>query len=210
MRENEKEIVRKAGKKLLKLIALIVIYIFLNAFINTFLPSILRETSIDFERIYMNYQSYINVIIALAVGYLIIKSFTSFIYWNLRIKYDHPTAQAVKNVFKILGIGVLISTIAGSISGGTAGVALGGFIGMVIGFATQKILGQAIAGLFILITRPFKISDLISIGGDEGIVEDVSIMFTIIKKSDGTTVLIPNNTLIGGKIYIKRRAAETK
>ena len=127
-----------------------------------------------------------------------------------RQKYDHPTAQAVKNVFKMLGIGVLISTIAGSIGGGTAGVALGGFIGMVIGFATQKILGQAIAGLFILITRPFKISDLISIGGDEGIVEDVSIMFTIIKKSDGTTVLIPNNTLIGGKIYIKRRAAETK
>ena len=210
MGEDEKEIVRRAGKKLLKLIVLIVIYIFLNAFINTSLPNILREISIDFESTYMNYQPYINVIVALAVGYLIIKSFTNFVYWNLRIKYDHPTAQAVKNVFKMLGIGVLISTIAGSVSGGTAGVALGGFIGMVIGFATQKILGQAIAGLFILITRPFKISDLISIGGDEGIVEDVSIMFTIIKKSDGTTVLIPNNTLIGGKIYIKSRATEIK
>jgi len=46
-----------------------------------------------------------------------------------------------------------------AIAGGAAGVALGGFIGMVIGFASQQVLGQAISGLFILISRPFKISD---------------------------------------------------
>lgn len=201
---EEKEIVKKAGKKLLKIIVLIIIYIVLNVIINASLPDILKGINVDFIETYRNYQPYINVIVALGVGYLIIKFFTEFIYWNLRIKYDHPTAQAVKNVFKMLGIGVLISTIAGSLSGGVAGVALGGFIGMVVGFATQKILGQAIAGLFILITRPFKIGDLINVGGDEGIVEDVSIMFTIIKKSDETTVLIPNSTLIGGKIYIKK------
>jgi small conductance mechanosensitive channel len=41
-------------------------------------------------------------------------------------------------------------------------------------------LGQAIAGLFILITRPLKIGDKVVLGGDEGIVEDVSTLFTTI------------------------------
>ncbi|MEM2967589.1 MAG: mechanosensitive ion channel, partial [Candidatus Caldarchaeum sp.] len=82
-------------------------------------------------------------------------------------------------------------------------VALGGFIGIVIGFASQQVLGQAVSGLFLLISRPFKVGDQVVLGGDEGVVEDVSTLFTVVRKNDGTKVLIPNNTIIGGKIYIK-------
>jgi small-conductance mechanosensitive channel len=89
------------------------------------------------------------------------------------------------------------------VAGGAAGVALGGFIGLVVGFASQQVLGQAIAGLFILITRPLKIGDKVVLGGDEGIVEDVSTLFTTIVKPDGVKVLIPNNSILGAKIYMK-------
>jgi small conductance mechanosensitive channel len=89
------------------------------------------------------------------------------------------------------------------VAGGAAGVALGGFIGLVVGFASQQVLGQAIAGLFILITRPLKIGDKVVLGGDEGIVEDVSTLFTTIVKPDGVKVLTPNNSILGAKIYIK-------
>jgi small conductance mechanosensitive channel len=95
---------------------------------------------------------------------------------------------------KIIGVGALVAAIAGGVAGGAAGVALGGFIGLVVGFASQQVLGQAIAGLFILITRPLKIGDKVVLGGDEGIVEDVSTLFTTIVKPDGVKVLIPNNS----------------
>ncbi|MGC9105775.1 MAG: mechanosensitive ion channel domain-containing protein, partial [Thermoprotei archaeon] len=111
-------------------------------------------------------------------------------------------AHSIRNVIKIIGIGALFASIAGAVAGGAAGVALGGFLGMVIGFASQQVLGQAVSGLFLLLARPFKIGDHVNVTGEDGIVEDVSSLFTVIKKSDGTTVLIPNNSIIGNKIYL--------
>jgi small-conductance mechanosensitive channel len=74
---------------------------------------------------------------------------------------------------------------------------------MVVGFASQQVLGQAIAGLFLLIARPFRVGDAVIIAGEDGTIEDVSTLFTIVRKADGITVLIPNNAIIGGKIYLK-------
>ncbi|MEM3317807.1 MAG: mechanosensitive ion channel, partial [Metallosphaera sp.] len=82
------------------------------------------------------------------------------------------------------------------------GVALGGFIGVVVGFASQQVLGQALSGLFLLLSRPFKIKDHVSITGDEGIVEDVTTLFTYLTKSDNTVAIIPSNLVIGNKIYL--------
>jgi small-conductance mechanosensitive channel len=110
----------------------------------------------------------------------------------MRAKYDHATAAAIKNIVKIIGIGAMVAAIAG---GAAAGIALGGFIGMVIGFASQQVLGQAISGLFLLISRPFRIGNSVSLAGEDGIVDDIATLFTIIIKTDGTKVLIPNNSI---------------
>jgi small-conductance mechanosensitive channel len=107
----------------------------------------------------------------------------------------------MRNVFLLIGIGALIAGIAGAIGGGIAGVAVGGFLGIVIGFSVQQV-GQAVAGLFLLLARPFKISDHVNLLGEDGIVNDVTILFTEVIKSDGTKVLIPNNSIIGNKIYL--------
>jgi len=47
-------------------------------------------------------------------------------------------------------------------------VILGSFLGMVMGFASQQVLGRAIAGLFLLIARPFKVGDDVVIAGEDG------------------------------------------
>lgn len=66
-------------------------------------------------------------------------------------------------------------------------------------------MGQAVSGLFVLIVRPFKIGDSVIVAGEEGVVEDVATLFTTIIKSDGTRALIPNNTILSGKIYVKQQ-----
>ncbi len=158
---------------------------------------------VGFGIILVDYLGYVQVLTAVGLGYLIVNSLATFFYWSMRMKHDHPTSAAVRNIVKIIGVGALVAAIAGGVAGGAAGVALGGFIGLVVGFASQQVLGQAIAGLFILITRPLKIGDKVVLGGDEGIVEDVSTLFTTIVKPDGVKVLIPNNSILGAKIYIK-------
>jgi len=150
-----------------------------------------------------SYSVYINVGLTLVFGYLIIVAFADTIYHFMRIKYTHDVAKAFRNVFLLIGVGALITAIAGAVGGGLAGVSVGGFLGIVIGFATQQVMGQAVAGLFLLISRPFKITDHVNLVGEEGIVEDISILFTVIKKMDNTTtVLIPNNMILGNKIYV--------
>jgi small-conductance mechanosensitive channel len=108
----------------------------------------------------------------------------------------------MRNVFLLIGIGALVAGIAGAIGGGVAGVAVGGFLGIVIGFAVQQVLGQAVAGLFLLLARPFRVHDHVNLLGEDGIVNDVAILFTEVIKGDGSKVLIPNNSIIGNKIYI--------
>jgi len=78
----------------------------------------------------VDYIGYIQVLLAIAFGYLIVSGIASFFYWSMRAKYEHATAAAVRNIVKIIGVGALVAAIAG----GAAGVALGGFIGIVIGF----------------------------------------------------------------------------
>jgi len=187
-----------------KLVVWIVLYIVVSAFSFTTIPGFVPAAKELMEA----YGGYVSVALALAFGYMIVRAFANTVYWMLRVRYPHSTAAAVRSLFTILGVGALVAGIAGGAAGGAAGVALGGFIGMVVGFATQQVLGQAIAGLFILLARPIKIGDCVTAGGETGVVEDITSLFTVIRKDDGTLALVPNNSLIGSKIYIMKQESK--
>ncbi|MDT7896148.1 MAG: mechanosensitive ion channel [Desulfurococcales archaeon] len=197
---------RRFRRSLVILITWIALYIVVSATFNGFLIPFLMDIGVDISA----YTGYINIGFALIFGYMIVRSVANTIYWSMRVKYDHPQAAAVRSMIQIVGIGALLAGIAGGTAGGAAGVALGGFIGIVVGFASQQILGQAVAGLFILIARPVRVGDEVTIAGETGKVEDITSLFIIIQKGDGTTVLIPNNMAIGSKIYIIKRYESTK
>jgi len=150
----------------------------------------------------MAYYKYVNAILVLAFGWYIVNSFADFIYWTMRGKYDHPTAVAFKNMMRIIGIIAIIAAVIGAAVGGIGGLTIGGFLGIVVGFSMQQVAGQAVAGIFLLGARPFKIGDHVNILGEDGIVEDITSLFTKVRKQDGTVVLIPSSSVIGNKIYL--------
>ena len=152
-----------------------------------------------------DYEIYVNILISLYFGWQIIKVLADIISTPISKKQGETAGKAVANLIKLLGIGALVAAIAGAVSGGPAAAALGGFIGLVIGFATQQVLGQAIAGTFLLLARPFKIGDKIVGAGQEGVVEDINAMFTVIRDAQGNKILIPNNQLIGSVIKIEKQ-----
>jgi len=188
-------------KSVAYLVLWVALYLGVSALVNIYLPALLSRAGLDISP----YMAYINIGVALVFGYMIVRSFASAVYWSMRARYDHPQAAAVRNVITIVGVGALLAGIAGGTAGGAAGVALGGFIGIVIGFASQQVLGQAVAGLFILLARPVRIGDEVSIAGEAGAVEDITSLYIAVRKGDGTVVLIPNNMAIGSKIYIIKR-----
>ncbi|AFH42278.1 mechanosensitive ion channel domain-containing protein [Fervidicoccus fontis] len=203
MSSNRKEIAKKFTYSIYKLTLWIAAYIIISALINGYVFKLLAEHNLNVS----SYSSYINIPLAILFGYLIVASLSDVIYWNLRFKYDHSAAAGARNAIKIIGIGAILSSIAGGVAGGTAGVALGGFLGLVVGYASQQVLGQAISGLFLLTIRPFKIGDKVNIVGEDGEVLDIGVMFILLKKSDNTLVYIPNNSVISQKIYKKEIAS---
>jgi small-conductance mechanosensitive channel len=76
----------------------------------------------------------------------------------------------------------------------------GSVVGLVIGFASQSIVGNLISGLFLMIERPIKVGNLVNISGNSGSVEDVSLISTIIRTYDGLYVRIPNQTVFTNTI----------
>ncbi|MEM0048086.1 MAG: mechanosensitive ion channel [Ignisphaera sp.] len=193
------EIVKKTSAALVSVVLYVVLYVLVSALAHYLMTGLLPRYGIAVA----DYEVYVQILLALAFGYMIVNGVATFFYWSTRAKYDHPTAAAIRNVVRIIGVGAMVAAIAGGVAGGAAGVALGGFLGMVIGFASQQVLGQAIAGLFLLISRPFRIGDAVVIAGEDGVVDDVATLFTTVIKADGTKVLIPNNSIVGSKIYLK-------
>jgi len=193
------EIAKRASAAIARVVVIVVLYVLVSAAVHYLMATLLPSYRIAVA----DYEVYAQLLLALLFGYLIVSGIATFFYWTTRARYDHPTAAAIRNVVRIVGVGAMVAAIAGGVAGGAAGVALGGFLGMVIGFASQQVLGQAIAGLFLLIARPFKINDAVVVAGEDGVVEDVATLFTTVIKADGTRVLIPNNAIIGSKIYLK-------
>ncbi|MFB0567253.1 MAG: mechanosensitive ion channel domain-containing protein [Candidatus Bathyarchaeia archaeon] len=73
--------------------------------------------------------------------------------------------------------------------------------GLVVGFATQTVLTHAVAGIFLVISRPFKHGDMVTLSGQTGFVKEIKLMHTILRTKDGKKeILIPSGTIIGATI----------
>ncbi len=73
-------------------------------------------------------------------------------------------------------------------------------IGLIIGFASQRTLGNFVAGLMIAMTQPLRLGDWVSVGGVEGAVEEIGLMYTFIRTEDNARLVIPNEKLASDTI----------
>ncbi len=73
-------------------------------------------------------------------------------------------------------------------------------IGVVLGFAAQRTLGNVIAGLLIAFSQPLRIGDRVTIGGQQGTVEEIHLTYTFIRTEDNARLVIPNETLASDTI----------
>ena len=72
-----------------------------------------------------------------------------------------------------------------------------GVAGAGIALAMQGVLSNIVAGLSIILTKPFRVGQYIQVAGVEGRVEHVSLFSTILTHADRSTVVIPNRKIVG-------------
>ena len=72
-----------------------------------------------------------------------------------------------------------------------------GIAGAGVALALQGVLGNVVAGLTILFTRPFRVGDYISIVKEEGEVLDIRLFSTTLGHADRSQVIIPNRKIVG-------------
>src|SRR5256885_6192887 len=80
-----------------------------------------------------------------------------------------------------------------------------GFFALAVSLAFQDILKNFIAGLFLLIERPFRLGDEITVDNHTGIVENIEMRATTLRTSEGEQVLTPNSLVYTGTIINRTR-----
>jgi small-conductance mechanosensitive channel len=73
-------------------------------------------------------------------------------------------------------------------------------LGVIIGFASQRTLGNFVAGLLIAISQPVRLGDRVTYDGEDGIVEEIGLTYTYIRTQDRTRLVVPNEKLASDTI----------
>ena len=73
-------------------------------------------------------------------------------------------------------------------------------LGVIIGFASQRTLGNFVAGLLIAISQPVRLGDRVTYAGEDGVVEEIGLTFTLIRTRDDARLVVPNEKLVSDTI----------
>lgn len=96
---------------------------------------------------------------------------------------------------------ILLLVVAGRLGFETTSfIALFSALTLAIGFALQGSLGNFASGVLILLFKPYKIGDLITVDEKSGVVDEIQIFNTILSTAQGKKIIIPNGKVTEGPI----------
>lgn len=148
--------------------------------------------------------------LVIAVVLLVAAIFTARLIQSLIIRWTDENDNAhvgivvgrlAKWALVFLGFLVAVSIVAPSVGAAQIFGMLG--IGSVaIGFAFKDVLQNFLAGILILLHKPFRVGDSVKIAGYSGTVEEIETRSTILKTFDGQKVYIPNGTVFTSPVEV--------
>lgn len=147
--------------------------------------------------------------IAIAVGMVVVASLAAkLVDWRIS---RHDLAPEVATRYRVLRqtvffaivfIGIVSALLVipqvRAVAGGV--LASSAVIGLVIGFASQRTIGNVVAGILVAITQPLRLGDEVEIGGVQGVVEEIGLTYTWLRTHDNDRLVVPNETLASGTI----------
>ena len=135
---------------------------------------------------------------------VIIGWFLSKYIFNVLIRFfnthdfDVTLGKFVANGVRILVFGAMIVVAIGKLGISIAPfVAAVGAVFLTAGLALQGSVANFAAGVSLVISRPFKIGDTISVNNVYGVVEEIKLAYTTLRTEDEEMITVPNKNMIG-------------
>jgi len=149
------------------------------------------------------YGPFLKIAVVAVIGYFVINSLANVFY---KLSYDalKSGAETIRILIKIIGTIIVISIIISYLNQDPIiATSIGTITAIVIGFASQSVLGNLISGLYLAITRPFRIGEKVTVFGNTGIIYDIGLLYSRLRTEDGDIILAPNTSMITTTIIIR-------
>jgi len=147
-------------------------------------------------------------IVIAAVVFAVVSLLARFVDWMLVRRKLPPEAVTRYRVLRrsitvaMLVVGffsaLLIIPQVRAIAGGL--LASSAVLAVIIGLASQRTLGNFIAGILIALTQPIRLGDRVTYAGVEGVIEEIGVTYTFIRAADGSRLVVPNDKLASDTI----------
>ena len=141
----------------------------------------------------------LTAIVLMGIGVVIARWVGKLLHRWLKSKaYDEPVSNLIVKVVKLLIIGLIgimaLGQMGVQITPLIAGI---GVVGVGASLAMQGILGNLVAGLTIIFSKPFTIGEYIELLGVYGQVTDIDLFSTTLLHADNSRVIVPNRKIVG-------------
>ena len=219
MRSEGRRMVTYVGTAVAFLVALFaIVYIITNVF---------KIVPVQFTQI-------VNAMIVAVVVYIIIKIMARFLERFLSKYMDKNKYHTISFLFSVFGYFILALAVMAALGIDVTSIILGStFVGLVLGLASQTVLSNLFGGMLLILTKPFKVGDYVSIlawqwglivpsyppkyfSKDEirpsydGHVMKVSINYTYLRGNDDRIIILPNGVLIQASIIVNQMTLNVK
>ncbi len=174
--------------------------IFVSGFWNLFISLIIGSKW---------YDKVFQISLIWVLSYLLIKHFSGvfeeFDKAVGRISFSENTHVLLKLAIRygIITLAIIFSLQALNLTTVLATVLAGaGVAGIVIGFAAKDVFSNLLAGIFIIVDRPFKIGEYVSVEGENigGTVKEIRLRSTKLISADNTLITVPNSLLANNPV----------
>jgi small-conductance mechanosensitive channel len=119
---------------------------------------------------------------------------------NLRARKVQTQLRVTKRIIivivSVVAVGAMLMTFENIRQVGTAILASAGIIGIIVGMAAQRTLGNFIAGLQIAFTQPIRIDDVVIVENEWGRIEEINLTYVVVKVWDQRRLIVPINYFI--------------
>ena len=148
----------------------------------------------------------INILVAIAVfviGKWIARKITDIIVVLLnKVKgMDETLVRFLENIIYYILMMVVVLTALSKLGVETTSFfAILGAAGLAIGLALKDSLGNFASGVMLIMFKPFKLGDFVTVAGVSGTVKEISIFSSVIITGDNQKMIVPNGAITSGTI----------